>query len=164
MQNAGLDEAQAGIKTAGRNKLSLQSHKLGNSIHRKKNHSFYEQIFALFFSVSFKAKDSLWTQNKNVFSSVQSLSCIQLFAIQWTAAHQASLSITNSRSLPKLVSIESVMSSNHLILCHPFLFCLQSFPASGSFQMSQLFPSVAKGLKFQLQHSSFQWIFSTDFI
>ena len=59
MQNAGLDEAQAGIKTAGRNKLSLQSHKLGNSIHRKKNHSFYEQIFALFFSVSFKAKDSL---------------------------------------------------------------------------------------------------------
>ena len=48
MQNAGLDEAQAGIKTAGRNKLSLQSHKLGNSIHRKKNHSFYKQIFALF--------------------------------------------------------------------------------------------------------------------
>ena len=59
MQNAGLDEAQAGIKTAGRNKLSLQSHKLGNSIHRKKNHSFYKQIFALFFSVSFKAKDFL---------------------------------------------------------------------------------------------------------
>ena len=51
-------------------------------------------------------------------SSVQLLSGIQLFATQWTAAHPASLSITNSRSLPKLMSIESVMSSNHLILCH----------------------------------------------
>ena len=51
------------------------------------------------------------------FSSVQSLSCVQLFATPWTAAHQASLSITNSQSLLKLISIESVMSSNHLILC-----------------------------------------------
>ena len=55
------------------------------------------------------------------------------------AAHQASLSITKSRSLPKLMSIESVMASNHLILCVPFSSCLQSFPTSGSFQMSQLF-------------------------
>ena len=50
------------------------------------------------------------------FSSVQSLSCVQLFATPWTAAHQASLSINNSRSLPRLMSIESVMPSNHLIL------------------------------------------------
>ena len=55
------------------------------------------------------------------FTSVQSLSHVQLFATPWTAAPQASLSITNSRSLLKLMSIESMMPSNHLILCHPFL-------------------------------------------
>ena len=55
------------------------------------------------------------------FSSVQSLSCVQLFATPWTAARQASLSITNSQSLLKLMSIESVMPSNHLILCRPLL-------------------------------------------
>ena len=53
------------------------------------------------------------------FSSVQSLSCVWLFATSGTAALQTSLSITNSRSLPKLMSIESVMPSNHLILCYP---------------------------------------------
>ena len=53
--------------------------------------------------------------------SVQLLSCVQLFATPWTAARQASLSITNSWSLPKLMSIESVMPSNHLILCRPLL-------------------------------------------
>ena len=55
------------------------------------------------------------------FSSVQSLSCVQLFATPWIAARQASLSITNSRSLPKLMSIDSVMPSSHLILCCPLL-------------------------------------------
>ena len=55
------------------------------------------------------------------FSSVQSLSRVQLFATPWTAACQASLSITNSRSLLKLMSIESVMPSNHFILCRPLL-------------------------------------------
>ena len=55
------------------------------------------------------------------FSSVQSLSRVRLFATPWTAAHQASLSITNSRSSPRLRSIESVMPSSHLILCRPFL-------------------------------------------
>ena len=54
-------------------------------------------------------------------SSVQLLSHVRLFATPWTAAHQASLSITNSQSSPKLMSIESVMPSNHLILCHPLL-------------------------------------------
>ena len=57
----------------------------------------------------------------NCFSSVQLLSRVQFFATPWTAALQASLSITNSQSLPKLMSIESVMPSNHLILCHPLL-------------------------------------------
>ena len=54
-------------------------------------------------------------------SSVQSLSLVRLFVTPWTAAHQASLSITNSQSLLKLMSIESVIPSNHLILCHPLL-------------------------------------------
>ena len=76
-----------------------------------------------------------------IFSSVQSLSRVWLFATTWTAARQASLSITNSWSLFKLMSIELVMPFNHLILCLPFSFCLQSFPASGSFLMSQLFQS-----------------------
>ena len=53
--------------------------------------------------------------------TVQSLSCVRLFATPWTAAHQASLSITHSQSLLKLLSIKSVMPSNHLILCHPLL-------------------------------------------
>ena len=61
-------------------------------------------------------------------SSVQSLSCVQLFATPWTTACQASLSITNSQSLPKLMSIESVMPSNHLILCRPLLFLPSIFP------------------------------------
>ena len=63
-------------------------------------------------------------QNRTItseFSSVQSLSCVRLFATPWTAACQASLSITNSQSLLKLMSIESVMPSNHLIFCHPLL-------------------------------------------
>ena len=73
------------------------------------------------------------------FSSVQSLSPVRLFAIPWITARQASLSITNSRSSLKLMSIESVMlSSHHLILCHPLLL-LPLISASGSFPMSQLF-------------------------
>ena len=63
------------------------------------------------------------------FSSVWSLSRIQLFATQWTAARQASLSITNSRSLLKLMSIESVIPSNHLILCHALLLLPSIFPS-----------------------------------
>ena len=72
--------------------------------------------------------------NSFVGSSVQSLSSVWLFATPWTAAHQASLSITSSQSLLKLMSIESVIPSNHLILFGPLL-----------------------------QHQSFQWIFRTDF-
>ena len=62
------------------------------------------------------------------FNSVQSLSRVQLFASPWTTAHQASLSITNSWSLPKLMSIESAMSSKHLILCRPLLLLPSIFP------------------------------------
>ena len=63
-----------------------------------------------------------------MFSSVQFLHPVWLFATPWTAARQASLSITNSRSLPKLMSIESVMPSNHLILCRPLLLLPSIFP------------------------------------
>ena len=63
------------------------------------------------------------------FSSVQSLSCVQLFATPWTAARQASLSITNSRSLPKLMPVELVMPSNHLILYCPLLLLPSIFPS-----------------------------------
>ena len=62
------------------------------------------------------------------FSSVQSLSRVQLSATPWTAAHQASLSITNSQSLPKLTSIELVIPSNHLTLCCPLLLLPSIFP------------------------------------
>ena len=63
------------------------------------------------------------------FSSVQLLSRVRLFATPWTAAHQASLSITNSWNLPKLMFIESVMPSNHLILCRPLLLPPSIFPS-----------------------------------
>ena len=80
------------------------------------------------------------------FSSFQSLSHVWLFATPWTTAHQASLSITNSRSPPKPMSIESVMPSYHLILCCPFSSCPQSFPAWGSFPLSQLFASGSQSI------------------
>ena len=63
------------------------------------------------------------------FSSVQSLCCVQFFVTPWTAAHQASLSITNSQNLLNIVSIESVMLSNHLIICHPLLLPPSIFPS-----------------------------------
>ena len=74
----------------------------------------------------------LLNRTKSMYSSVQwvqSLSCVQLFVTQWTAARQASLSIANSQSLLKLMCIESVMLSNHLILCHPLLFLSSVFPS-----------------------------------
>ena len=64
----------------------------------------------------------------------------------WAAARQASLSTTNSQSLLKLMSIESVMPSNHLILCVPFSSCLEAFPTSGSFPMSRFFTSGGQSI------------------
>ena len=88
-------------------------------------------------------QDSTFSYSGHISSSRvainQLLSHVQLFATPWTAGHQDSLSFTISKSLLKLMSIESVMLSNHLILCHPFSFCLQSFSASGFFPMSWLF-------------------------
>ena len=74
------------------------------------------------------------------FSSIQSLICIQLFGTPRTAAHQASLSITNSRSLLKLMSIESVMPSNHLILCCPLLLLPSVFPSIRVFYTESVLP------------------------
>ena len=74
-------------------------------------------------------QDSISGRSGPYFSSVQSLSHLWLFATPWTAACQASLSITNSRSLLKLMSIELVMPANHLILCRPLLLPPSIFPS-----------------------------------
>ena len=99
------------------------------------------------------------------FSSVQSLSRVRLFVTPWITVHQAFLSITNSRSLPKLMSVESVISSSHLILCRPLLL-LPSIPPSIRvlFQWVNSSHEVAKVLEFQLQHQSFQWTSRTDLL
>ena len=100
-----------------------------------------------------------WAGNPKNKIIVQSLSHIRLFATPWTAACQASLSFTDSRSLLKLMSIELVMPSNHLILCCPHLhlpsiFCIISVFSS----QSALCIRLAYVLELQLLHQSFQWI------
>ena len=87
---------------------------------------------------------------------VQSPTHVQLFKIPWTAAPQASLSLTITHSLPKFTSMVSGMPSNHLILCCPLLLLPQSFLASGSFPMSWLFTPGGQRIELQLQHQSFQ--------
>ena len=90
----------------------------------------------------------LWTVRRKtstlldswLFGSVQSLSRVRLFETPWTAAHQASLSITNSWSLLKLLSIESGMPSNHLILCHPLLLPPSVFPSIRVFSNQSVLP------------------------
>ena len=95
-------------------------------------------------------------QSKNVVVAVvQSLSCVHLFAAPWAAALQTFLSFTISWSLLKFMPIESVMLSNHLILCCPLLLLPSIFPASGSFAVNQFSASVAKLLHHQLQNLSF---------
>ena len=100
------------------------------------------------------------------FSSVEfSHSVVSDSATPWTATCQASLSITNSQTLPKVMSIELVMPSSHLILCHPLL--LLPFNLSqhqGLFKSVSSLHQVAKVLEFQLQHQSFQWTFRTDLL
>ena len=98
------------------------------------------------------------------FSSVQLLSRVWLFETPWTAAHQACLSITNCQSLLKLMSIESVMLSNHLILLSPSPPAFNLSQHQGLFKWVSSLHQEAKVLDFQLQHQSFQWIFRTDFL
>ena len=91
-------------------------------------------IFPFFFNAKFGLclSSGMPKQNESLqgnLVSVQSLSCVQLFATLWNTAHQASLSIINSWSLLKLISIELVMPSNYLILCHPLLLLPSIFPS-----------------------------------
>ena len=86
-------------------------------------------------------------------SSVQLLSHVQFFAIPWTVAHQVSLSITNSQSLPKLMSIKSVIPSNHLILCHPLLLPPSIFPSNRVFSNVSSSCQVAKYWSFSFSIS-----------
>ena len=104
--------------------------------------------------------DTLLRLDTLTFSSVQSLSCVWFFVTTWIAACQASLSIINSRSLLKLISIESVMPSNHLILCCPLLLLPSIFPSIRVFSnKSVLRIRRPKYWEFQHQYQSFQWIF-----
>ena len=96
------------------------------------------------------------------FNSVQSLSRVRLFATLWTAACQASLSITNSRNLLKLMPIELVMPAHPLSSPSPPTFSLSQH--QGLFKWVSSSHEVAKVLEFQLQHQSFQWTFRTDFL
>ena len=99
------------------------------------------------------------------FSSVQSLSHVRLFATPWIAAREASLSVTNSRTLLKLMSIESVVPSSHLILCRPLLLLPPIPPSIRVFSNeSALCMRWPKYWEFQLQHQSFQWTPRTDLL
>ena len=93
---------------------------------------------------------------------VQSLSHVWLFAIPWIATHQASRSWTTSWSLLKLMSTESMMPSDHHILCHPLFLLPSIFPSIMVFQWVVSLHQVAKVLK--LQHQFFQWIFRVAFL
>ena len=98
----------------------------------------------------------------NIIVFVKSLSHVQLFTTSLTVACQAALSSTVSQSLPRFVSVESVILSNHLSLCHLLLFLPSIFPSIRVFSNELAFGSlhhVAKVLKFQLQQHSFQLIF-----
>ena len=106
------------------------------------------------------------SMNLRNFSSVQSLSYVEVFTTPWFTAHQASLSFNSSRPLLKLMSVELVMPSNHLILCRPLLLLPQSSKTQHQslFQWVSSLHQVAKVLELQLQHQSFQWLFRTDFL
>ena len=94
-----------------------------------------------------KKKERMW------FSSVQSHRCVECFVIPWTAAHQAFLSTINSWSLLKLISIELVMPSNHLILCCSLLLPPSIFPSIRVLQMSQFFASSGQSIAFSASAS-----------
>ena len=104
------------------------------------------------------------TFSTQIFIVVWSLSHIRFFAASWSATCQAFLSCIISQSLLKLMSIESVMPPNHLILCHPFLPLPSVFPVSGSFPMSQLFATGGQSIGASASASVLQWIFRVDFL
>ena len=147
MWNAGLGKSQTGIKIARRNINNLR---YADDVTLMAESE--EELKSLLMRMKEESEKMAWNSalkkrrswHPLAFSSVQPLSRIQLFVTPWTAACQASLPITYSQSLLKLMSIESVMPSNHLIL--PFSSHSQSFPASGSFQISQFFTSGGQSI------------------
>ena len=114
---------------------------------------YYLLLMKSMCSVGRKESNMLGSVNAHQFSSVQLLSHARLFVTPWTAAHQASLCITNSQGPPKPMSIKLVMPSNHLILFCPLSSCLQSFPASGSFPVSQFFALGGQSIGFSASAS-----------
>ena len=98
----------------------------------------------------YKMSQNQGAPRESQFSSVQSLSRVQLFATPWSAAYQASLSITNSRSSLRLMSIKSVMPSSHLILCRPLLLLPPIPPSISLFQWVNSLHEVAKVLESQM--------------
>ena len=105
----------------------------------------WDLSFLIFVSLAPREYQNLYSASSH-FSLVQLLSHVWFFVTPWTATHRASLSFTISLRLLKLTSTELVMPSNHPVLCIPFSSCLQSFPASGSFQMSQFFTSGGQSI------------------
>ena len=145
MWNARLDEAQAGIKTARKEINNLRY--ADDTILTAENKEELKSLSMKVKGESEKAGFKLNTQKNedygiqsHQFSSVQSLSCVRLFATPRTVEHQASLFITNSRSLLKLMSIESVMPSNHLILCLPLLLPPSILPSIRVFLNESVLP------------------------
>ena len=117
----------------------------------------------IFFSLMSVTEQGLSNVIKD--QSVQLFSHGQLFATPWTAALQASLSLTISWSLPTFISVELVMPSNHLILSCPLLLLPSVFPSIRVFfQWISCSQQVAKVLELRLQHQSFQWVFRIDFL
>ena len=98
------------------------------------------------------------------FSSVQSLSCVRLFATPWIAARQASLSITNSQRSLRLTSMESVMPSSHLILCHSLLLLPPIPPSIKVFSNESTFPMRWPEYRSFSFSMSFQWTHRTDLL
>ena len=131
--------------------------------------SLYSLVF-LFLSIQYHSFIYSCTKMQNYplyfLSLVQfsSIAChVWLFVAPWTAARQASLSITNSGRLLKLMSIESVVPSNHLILCHPLLLLPSVFPSVRVFSNESILQAV-KVLELKLQHQSFQWTPRSDLL
>ena len=139
MWNAELDEAQDVINIAGRNINNLRYAEDTTLMAESE-----EELKSLLMKV--KEEREKVGLKFMAYHFSQPLSHVWLFVTPWIAAGQTSLSITNSQSLLKIISIESVMPSKNLILYRPFSSCLQSFPASGSFQMSQFFSSGGQSI------------------
>ena len=136
--------------------------KLGSSERVKEKHRKKDWVFSYSERKTFFFLLKMLSQYTVILCSAQSLSCVWLPAIPWTAASQASLSITNSRNLLKLMSIEAVMPSNYLILSPPSPPTFNLSQHQGLFKWVSSLHQVAKLLKFQPQ--SFQWIFRVDLL